>query len=253
MQGENSGNFVERRQNPRYQVQYLANVFYHDEDLGSAVIDLSESGAGIVLPREIPEGEELSLKIRVGPSRQQIKSIELHARIVWIKHDDPEDIFRAGLQIVNISKDHLAILKASINELAGKQDSIAGIEIKDRTILVVEDTKALSYILSFDLQKKGFLVYCASSGEEGIEMAKKHQPDLILMDVMLPGINGFEACRRLKADDETKQIPVIILTVKSQQKDILEGLQAGALAYVVKSKGFETIYNKVVETIGEGQ
>jgi DNA-binding response OmpR family regulator len=120
----------------------------------------------------------------------------------------------------------------------------------EKTILIVDDHGALRYILSFDLQKKGFKTITAGSGEKGIEMAEKDHPDLILLDAMMPGIDGFETCRRLKKNDSVKDIPVLMVTAKSQREDVLEGLQAGAVSYMVKPFKFEELFNKIVEIIG---
>ncbi|MCK5707438.1 MAG: response regulator [Candidatus Aureabacteria bacterium] len=121
----------------------------------------------------------------------------------------------------------------------------------EKAILIVDDHGALRYILSFDLQKKGFKTITAGSGEKGIELAQKDKPDLILLDAMMPGIDGFETCRRLKQDEDTKNIPVLMVTAKSQREDVLEGLQAGAVSYMVKPFKFEELFNKIVEIIGE--
>ena len=121
----------------------------------------------------------------------------------------------------------------------------------EKTILIVDDHGALRYILSFDLQKKGFKTITAGSGEKGIEIALKDKPDLILLDAMMPGIDGFETCRRLKKEEDTKDIPVLMVTAKSQREDVLEGLQAGAVSYMVKPFKFEELFAKIVEVIGE--
>ncbi len=120
----------------------------------------------------------------------------------------------------------------------------------EKTILIIDDHGALRYVLSFDLQKKGYKTLTAGSGEKGIEIATADKPDLILLDAMMPGIDGFETCRRLKASDDTKNIPVIMVTAKSQRKDVLDGLQSGATSYMVKPFKFEELYNKIVEVIG---
>jgi len=123
--------------------------------------------------------------------------------------------------------------------------------MSEKKILIIDDHGALRYILSFDLQKKGFKTLTAGTGEKGIEIAKEERPALILLDAMMPGIDGFETCRRLKAMNETKDIPVLMVTAKSQRKDVLEGLQCGALSYLVKPFKFEELYEKIVEVIGE--
>ncbi len=120
----------------------------------------------------------------------------------------------------------------------------------EKIILIIDDHGALRYVLSFDLQKKGYKTLTAGNGENGIEIALAEKPDLILLDAMMPGIDGFETCRRLKATEDTKNIPVIMVTAKSQRKDVLDGFQSGVTSYMVKPFKFEELYNKIVEVIG---
>ncbi|MCK5706554.1 MAG: response regulator [Candidatus Aureabacteria bacterium] len=251
MPDDNDLNQNDRREHPRYNVQYLACATLHGKKLGSTIIDISESGAGILLPKEVHKGEQIDITVRCGPSKEHIREINLKTKVVWIdeNENDDDDMCRAGLQIIDVAPKDLEILKKNIQEISGRQKRIAGIEISERVVLIIEDTKALSYILMFDLQKKGFSTILAEKGEKGIELAKNELPDIILLDVMLPGINGFEVCRRLKEDDQTKKIPIIIMSVKSQSDDILRGLDAGADAYIVKSHGFEKLYERILELI----
>ncbi len=103
-----------------------------------------------------------------------------------------------------------------------------------QTVLVVDDSPTDTHVLSEMLQKNGFSVITASSGEEGIEMARAQRPDLVLMDVVMPGMSGFEATRAIAKDKETGGIPVIICTTKNQETDKAWGLRQGASDYVVK-------------------
>lgn len=103
-----------------------------------------------------------------------------------------------------------------------------------KTVLVVDDSPTDTHVLSEMLQKNGFSVITASSGEEGIETARAQKPDLVLMDVVMPGMSGFEATRAIAKDKETGGIPVIICTTKDQETDKAWGLRQGASDYVVK-------------------
>ncbi len=102
------------------------------------------------------------------------------------------------------------------------------------TVLVVDDSPTDTHVLSEMLQKHGYSVITASSGEEGIETARAQKPDLVLMDVVMPGMSGFEATRAIAKDKETGGIPVIICTTKDQETDKAWGLRQGASDYVVK-------------------
>lgn len=101
-------------------------------------------------------------------------------------------------------------------------------------ILVVDDSPTERFFLSDLLVKNGYLVSMAETGEDGIALAKQNPPDLIIMDVVMPGMNGFQATRALSKEDATKDIPVIICTTKSQETDKVWGLRQGASAYLVK-------------------
>jgi twitching motility two-component system response regulator PilH len=101
-------------------------------------------------------------------------------------------------------------------------------------ILIVDDSPTEVHILSSMLEKNGHTVITASNGEEGIAQARAAKPDLILMDVVMPGMNGFQATRQLTKDAETAEIPIIIVTTKDQETDRVWGLRQGAKDYVTK-------------------
>jgi len=103
-----------------------------------------------------------------------------------------------------------------------------------RKILVVDDSPTDQQYLRELLTAKGYQVVSASGGEEGVSKAKSERPDLILMDVVMPGLNGFQATRQLGQDDATRHIPVIICTTKHQDTDRIWGMKQGARDYVTK-------------------
>lgn len=101
-------------------------------------------------------------------------------------------------------------------------------------ILIVDDSPTEVHVFKTMLEKNGHDISVAVSGEEGIELAKEIVPDLILMDVVMPGINGFQATRQLATNDVTANIPVIIVTTKDQETDKVWGIRQGAKDYIVK-------------------
>ena len=103
-----------------------------------------------------------------------------------------------------------------------------------KTILVVDDSPTERHLLTQLLQRAGYEVSTAEGGDEGVERAKQSKPDLVIMDVVMPGTNGFQATRALSRDEATKDIPVIICTTKSQETDKLWGMRQGAQDYVTK-------------------
>ncbi len=101
-------------------------------------------------------------------------------------------------------------------------------------IMIVDDSPTDTHLLKKILEKNGFTTLTATDANQGVEVAKREQPDLILMDVVMPGLNGFQATRQLTSDPETASIPVIIVTRKDQQVDRVWGMRQGASSYVTK-------------------
>ena len=101
-------------------------------------------------------------------------------------------------------------------------------------VLIVDDSQTEAKRFTQFLEKNGHSVITASSGEEGIATARDEMPDLIVMDVVMPGLNGFQATRQLTRDDATKHIPVVIVTTKNQETDKVWGRRQGASAYLTK-------------------
>jgi two-component system phosphate regulon response regulator PhoB len=101
-------------------------------------------------------------------------------------------------------------------------------------ILVVDDEEDLLELVNYNLSKEGYRVRCVATGEEALAEARQTLPDLIVLDVLLPAVDGLEVCRRLKADSRTQHIPVIMLTAKGEESDMVAGLELGADDYVTK-------------------
>ena len=114
-----------------------------------------------------------------------------------------------------------------------------------KIVLVVDDSPTERHVLVELLTKNGYAVITAESGEEGIEKAKTELPDLVLMDVVMPGLNGYQATRTLTRDEATKHIPIIVCTSKGQETDKIWGLRQGALDYLVKPVNGEELLSKI--------
>lgn len=102
------------------------------------------------------------------------------------------------------------------------------------TVLIVDDSPSQLYSLQKVVEKLGHETITADDGKQGVEMAQQAQPDLILMDVVMPNLNGFQATRSISRGDTTKHIPVILVTTKNQETDRVWGLRQGAKGYVTK-------------------
>ena len=103
-----------------------------------------------------------------------------------------------------------------------------------QSVLVVEDEEDIMEVIRFNLEKEGYEVHQALSGEKALQVIENNLPSLVLLDLMLPGINGLDLCRIFKQNDRTKAIPVIMLTAMSEDADIVAGLEMGAEDYITK-------------------
>jgi two-component system phosphate regulon response regulator PhoB len=101
-------------------------------------------------------------------------------------------------------------------------------------ILVVEDDEDIQELIRYNLSQAGYRVAVAGSGEEGLKAARAKKPDLILLDIMLPGMDGLEVCRTLSAQNDTRHMPIIMVTAKGEEADVITGLQMGADDYITK-------------------
>ncbi|MEW6052100.1 MAG: response regulator [Candidatus Zixiibacteriota bacterium] len=101
-------------------------------------------------------------------------------------------------------------------------------------ILVIEDEEDIQELVNYNLTKEGYQVACVGSGEEGVRSAKARLPHIIILDLMLPGIDGLEVCRILKSEPKTQHIPIIMLTAKGEESDVVTGLELGADDYLTK-------------------
>jgi DNA-binding response OmpR family regulator len=106
--------------------------------------------------------------------------------------------------------------------------------VADSTVLVVDDDPVILKLLEVNFEMEGFTVLVARDGEEGIEVARTDQPDLIVSDIMMPKVSGLELVIALKGDPATSEIPIILLSAKAQNADVRSGLDAGADDYVTK-------------------
>ncbi len=111
-------------------------------------------------------------------------------------------------------------------------------------ILIVDDSPTEVHVIRKALERHGYQTAAAADGAEGVRLAKTMKPDLIFMDIVMPGINGYQATRTLANDPETKRIPVIMVTSKSQETDRIWGMRQGAIDYLVKPVTPEKLVEK---------
>ncbi|HEY2585419.1 MAG TPA: response regulator transcription factor [Tepidisphaeraceae bacterium] len=106
--------------------------------------------------------------------------------------------------------------------------------MKKGTILVIDDEKDLIELVRYNLEKEGYDVIAAADGQSGLEVVKRHRPDLVMLDLMMPGLDGLQVCQQLRSDPRAGRIPVIMLTAKATEADRIVGLELGADDYITK-------------------
>src|SRR5215217_1350549 len=115
----------------------------------------------------------------------------------------------------------------------------------NKKVLIIEDEKDILQLVKLYLEKEGFRTVTAMTGIEGLEQVKAENPDLVVLDLMLPGMDGLEICKRLRSKRETAMLPVIMLTAKAEESDTIVGLELGADDYVTKPFSPKTLVARV--------
>src|SRR5690606_20791906 len=103
-----------------------------------------------------------------------------------------------------------------------------------KLIALIEDEPDIQDIVAYNLKREGYQVSAALNGEDGLTMIKRRKPDLVLLDLMLPGVDGLEVCRQIRAQTETRDIPIIMVSAKGEESDVVLGLGLGADDYIAK-------------------
>ena len=122
-----------------------------------------------------------------------------------------------------------------------------------KKILIVDDDTSITLSISFVLEKEGYIVTTAVDGEEAVKKAKEELPHLIVLDIMLPKINGFEVCKRLKANVQTREIRIIMLTAKGDEKDKRLAEELGVNGYITKPFDIDTLLSEIRKGVANGE
>jgi two-component system phosphate regulon response regulator PhoB len=112
-------------------------------------------------------------------------------------------------------------------------------------ILIIEDERGLTDVLSYNLAREGYEILVAHDGQEGLRKAQMHLPDMILLDLMLPGMDGLEVCRQLRAGEQTRTVPILMLTAKAEEIDQVVGFSMGADDYVTKPFSVKVLLQRI--------
>ncbi|HEY97640.1 MAG TPA: response regulator transcription factor [Dehalococcoidia bacterium] len=121
-----------------------------------------------------------------------------------------------------------------------------------KRILIIEDDPSFSRAINHIVEKEGYEVSTASNGMTGLRMAKDNPPDLLILDVMLPGLDGFEICSQLRADESTEKLPIVMLSAKGQEADKTTGLSVGANEYLTKPIDRALLLEKIASLLAAG-
>ena len=122
-----------------------------------------------------------------------------------------------------------------------------------KKILIVDDDTSITLSISFVLEKEGYTAIIAVDGEEALKKAKEELPHLIVLDIMLPKINGFEVCKRLKANVQTREIRIIMLTAKGDEKDKRLAEELGVNGYITKPFDIDTLLSEIRKGVANGE
>ena len=118
-------------------------------------------------------------------------------------------------------------------------------EVSKKKLLIIEDDRSLANVVEYNFANSGYEVFCARDGQDGINQARNRMPDIILLDLMIPVIDGIEVCRQLRAESTTRETPIIMVTAKSEEVDQLIGFSVGADDYVIKPFSVRVLMEKV--------
>jgi two-component system alkaline phosphatase synthesis response regulator PhoP len=122
-----------------------------------------------------------------------------------------------------------------------------------KKIMVVDDEPYIARVIKFKLEQEGYTVISANDGITGLTKIKEEKPDMVLLDVMMPGMSGYEVCQKIKGDAELAGIPVVILTAKGQERDREQGFSMGASDYITKPFSPNRLLELVKSIIGEAK
>ena len=125
--------------------------------------------------------------------------------------------------------------------------------MKREQIVVIEDERDILEVIAYNLKREGYEVFESQDGEHGLSLIERHAPDLVVLDLMLPTIDGIELCRKLKSDPVTREIPIIMVTAKGEESDIVLGLGVGADDYVTKPFSPKELIARVKAVLRRGK
>ncbi len=201
----------------------------------TTIVNVSPEGLGFYSEKKLQDGQAFNLEVQL----DQEKWIKLSGVVAWSNQKSASDPYRVGFKIVATgSEDERNLLDFYFEKVAEEK------KFKGK-ILVIDDEKDLVTLLSFHLSQAGYEVVVAFDGEEGYQAYQDQTPDLIILDLKMPRLNGFEVCRKIRREKKDTQIPIIMLTALQDDADRLIGKVVGAQRYMTKPFQVEDLLKEV--------
>ncbi len=214
----------------QYKISSVSGDFYE-----TTAVNLSPEGVCFYSNVKIEQDQDIDLRIQL----TQEKSVQIKGHVAWSDKKDESGFYRVGLTMTKAGTEDESILFAFYHE------RVASEQRPKKKVLVVDDEKDLAQLLSFHLVKAGYDVLIANDGEEGYQRYEQERPDLIVLDLKMPKLNGFEVCRKIRREKKDTQIPIIMLTALQDDADRLIGKVVGAQRYMTKPFKMEDLLQEV--------
>jgi|GEM_PF-641061 len=214
----------------RYKMAAVAGDLFE-----TTVINLSPEGLCFYSGVKIENGQRIELDIQIDQERH----VRLAGLVAWSDKKNESGFYCVGTKLIKTGHDDEKIFIDFYEEKKAKNAK------KKKRILVVDDEKDLVSLLSFHLTQAGYEVVMAFDGEEGYQKYHNQAPDLIILDLKMPKLNGFEVCRKIRREDKDTQIPILMLTALQDDADRLIGKVVGAQRYMTKPFKIEDLLKEV--------
>jgi len=203
------------------------------------ILDIGPEGIGFSLEEDLERGMEVAFYLDLGSGDEVVLCCEIR----WVEKEKNTSGFRAGARIFQTEKDNLEKL---VRFYCRK---LIPVERPNKKVLVVEDELVMANLLEVELKATGYDVVCAHDGEAGFSKYLIEQPDLIILDIMMPKLNGYEVCRKIRRDQNDLKTPIIMLTAKSEDVDRIVGGVIGAQKYITKPFEAEELLKEIAELL----
>lgn len=210
------------------------------ESFSAKILDIAPEGVGFIISEALDIGTHAYLNIDLGGGGP----IELAVEIVWVEKMENAGQFRVGGKIVGARKDDMEKIVRFYCE------RLVPLQRDKKKILVVEDETSMAQLLSIELEASGYDVVCANDGESGFEKYMAERPDLIILDIMLPKLNGYEVCQKIRREQNDGDTPIIMLTAKKGDADRIVGGVVGAQRYLTKPFDAEFLLGEIKTLLG---